>query len=307
MVLNFRELEVFHQTIRSGTLTAAALALRTSQPTISRTLSNLERRLDLVLFDRRKGQVSPTPEAMALFRELEQSYIGLERISEKVHEIKARRNRGLNLACYPALSHVFIPEVIARFSREHTDFSASILVCGPIEARRMMENGEIDILVCNEMQSAGDLIKIPLVTARFRCALPADHELAKKEIVTLEDLRGQRLIALDAEPELDWKGHHELFSQLDPPAKVDFHVKRSAIAYSLVAQGLGISILEPFSARHWKSSGVVTRPFTPELKYNYCIYMPRGRISSEHTDNFILTLKSHCRWLKTQNSDRDEI
>ncbi|WP_158598429.1 LysR substrate-binding domain-containing protein [Notoacmeibacter ruber] len=297
MSLNFRDLEVFYQAVRSGTLTAAAAALHTSQPTVSRTLSKLERQLGFPLFERRKGHVSPTPEALALFKEIEQSYIGIERISSRVQEIKARRNRGLNLACYPALSQVFLPEVIAHFASEHPDFSASILVSGPVEARRMMENGEIDLLVCNDIQTAGDLMKIPMVSARFQCVLPKDHPLCRKEVVTLEDLREQRLIALDAEPELDWRGHQELFSSLEPPPRIDFHVKRSAIAYSLVAQGLGISILEPFSAAHWRSSGVVTRPFLPELKYDYSIYLPRLRAPSRYVDGFVEALKSHCKRL----------
>ena len=297
MNLNIRELEVFFLAMRSETLTAAAAALHTSQPTVSRTLSSLERRIGLTLFDRRKGQVSPTPEAIALFEELERSYVGLERISVRVQDIKTRRNRGLNLGCYPALSQVFLPEVIAKFTRSHPDFSASIEVSGPIEARRMMERGEIDILICNEMQSHGDLIKMPLVTARFLCILPGGHPLAEKEVITLDDLRHERLIALDADPDLNWEGHQKIFAQFDQPTRFDFHVKRSAIAYSLVAQGLGISILEPFSAAHWRSFGVVTRPFVPELMYNYCIYLPRDRIASRFLDDFIVALRLHCQSL----------
>ena len=290
----FRELEVFFQTIRTGTVTAAATALHTSQPTASRTLTSLERRLGLTLFERRKGQVTPTPEAMALYDELESSYLGLERITARTQEIKARRNRGLNLACYPALSQAFLPEVIARFTADHPDFTASILVCGPVEARRMMESGEIDLLVCNEMRTAGDLTEIPLASARFRCALPMGHPLAARAVVKLEDLGDQRLIVLDPEPQLDWKGHQELLARLDPPPRVAFHVKRSAIAYSLVAQGLGVSILEPFSAAQWSAFGVVTRPFEPELRYNYSIYMPRDRITSGYADGFVDALKHHC-------------
>lgn len=294
MKLSFRELEVFFQVMRFGTLTSAAAELYTSQPTVSRTLSNLERRLGLTLFERRKGHVSPSAEAEALYEEMLESYIGLERISTRVQEIKVKRNRGLNLGCYPALAQAFIPEVIARFAKDHPDFTASIQVCGPAEARRMMENGEIDLLICNEMRSEGDLVKIPLVTAKFRCVLPEGHPLTQKDVVTLEDLRDERLIALDAEPELDWRGHYELFALFDPPPLVAFHVKRSAVAYSLVAQGLGISILEPFSAAHWRASGVVTRPFVPEIKYNYCIYMPKNRLPSKFTSAFIDALKSHC-------------
>jgi DNA-binding transcriptional LysR family regulator len=294
MKLSFRELEVFFQVMRFGTLTTAAAELYTSQPTVSRTLSSLERRLGLTLFERRKGHISPSAEAEDLYEEMLKSYIGLDRIATRVQEIKIKRNRGLNLACYPAMSQVFLPEVIARFTEDHPDFTASIQVCGPAEARRMMESGEIDLLVCNEMHSEGDLIKHPLVTAKFRCVLPANHPLTQKEVVTLEDLRFERLIALDAEPELDWRGHYELIALFDPPPFVAFRVKRSAVAYSLVAQGLGISILEPFSAEHWRKSGVVTRPFLPEIKYNYCIYLPRHRLPSKFTSAFIHALKSHC-------------
>jgi len=38
--------------------------------------------------------------------------------------------------------------------------------------------------------------------------------------------------------------------------------------------------LEPFSAAHWEKSGVVIKPFFPELVYNFYIFFPRDKIRS---------------------------
>ena len=53
--LTHRHVEIFRAVMSAGSVTAAAEALFTSQPTISRELSRMESLLRLVLFDRVRG------------------------------------------------------------------------------------------------------------------------------------------------------------------------------------------------------------------------------------------------------------
>ena len=61
-MLSVRELEVFRLVMELGTVTAAAEALHISQPAVSRTLQQAERRLGFPLFLRRKKRLLATPE-----------------------------------------------------------------------------------------------------------------------------------------------------------------------------------------------------------------------------------------------------
>ncbi len=69
--MNQRQLDIFNAIIDCGTLTGAAQTLRTSQPTVSRTLSALEIELGFSLFERQKGRVTATPEGIALYEEMQ--------------------------------------------------------------------------------------------------------------------------------------------------------------------------------------------------------------------------------------------
>ena len=62
-MVNLRHVEVFYAIMRAGTLTEAARALNVSQPAVSAALKQLERQLNMRLFDRVGGRLRATPEA----------------------------------------------------------------------------------------------------------------------------------------------------------------------------------------------------------------------------------------------------
>src|SRR4051812_41704522 len=71
--LTHRHVEVFRAVMTAGSVTAAAQALFTSQPTVSRELARMQYLLGLALFDRVRGRLQPTAQAYALFDEVQRS------------------------------------------------------------------------------------------------------------------------------------------------------------------------------------------------------------------------------------------
>ena len=65
--LNSRQIEAFRAVMLSGTTTAAAKILNTTQPGISRLLAQLQSASGLKLFEIQRGRLLPTPEARELF------------------------------------------------------------------------------------------------------------------------------------------------------------------------------------------------------------------------------------------------
>lgn len=56
--------------------------------------------------------------------------------------------------------------------------------------------------------------------------------------------------------------------------------------YAMVANGLGLSIVEPFAAKIWKNNGVVVRPFAADISYEYILAYPSGGIRSQLMHDF---------------------
>ena len=104
--MNIRQVEAFRTVMMRGSMTVAAQEMRTSQPSISRLIAELEASIGLTLFERRAGRIRPTPEGLSFYREVERSFLGLENLAHAARDIRApgrwatvaRRAPGVRLA-----------------------------------------------------------------------------------------------------------------------------------------------------------------------------------------------------------------
>jgi DNA-binding transcriptional LysR family regulator len=76
--MNIRHVEIFRAVITNGTASRAAEVLRISQPAVSKAIQELERYIGFDLFHRIKGRIVPTSEAQLFFKEVEQSFAGMD-------------------------------------------------------------------------------------------------------------------------------------------------------------------------------------------------------------------------------------
>src|SRR6266852_2026092 len=89
-MLSFRQIEAFRAVIVLHSMTRAAETLNISQPAVSRLMRDMELNLGLTLFRRRKGGLQPTEEALALYAEVERSFVGVDKIARAAVRIRER-------------------------------------------------------------------------------------------------------------------------------------------------------------------------------------------------------------------------
>ena len=77
----------------SWTISSAAKSLKTTQPTISRQLTDLEYSLKLKLLIRRKGQVVPTPDGMVFYRRLDDVFDAFAKLRNTAQDISLDRGK----------------------------------------------------------------------------------------------------------------------------------------------------------------------------------------------------------------------
>lgn len=112
---SWRHIEIFRAVMTTKNLTDAAQLLRTSQPTVSREISRLEKLLRFRLFDRIKGRLLPTAQGLRLFAEVERSYYGLERISNMAEIIRQLEILSSQLPAYRYLVSRYYLESVSSF------------------------------------------------------------------------------------------------------------------------------------------------------------------------------------------------
>jgi DNA-binding transcriptional LysR family regulator len=115
MRINHRQIEAFRAVFQTASMTAAGALLGITQPAVSRLIRDLEAETALTLFDRSAGKLTPTPDAVTLFREVQRSYQGLERVARAAAALGRRREGALRIAASVAPSLYGLPPVLARF------------------------------------------------------------------------------------------------------------------------------------------------------------------------------------------------
>ena len=88
MRINLRQVEAFRAVFQTGSMSAAGALMGVTQPAISRLIRDLEAEIRLPLFDRKAGKVTVTPDGVALYREVQRSFHGLDRIARFPHQLQ---------------------------------------------------------------------------------------------------------------------------------------------------------------------------------------------------------------------------
>ena len=119
------------------------------------------------------------------------------------------------------------------------------------------------------------------------CILPKDSPLIALDVIKPDDLDGHPMISCEkdhTQRQVD-QAFHQAKIKRNEVAEVSLAI---AIA-NLVAQGVGASIVDPFSAKYFAgdSADIVIKEFQPSIPFRFFILLPSLRAQSEIVDQFI--------------------
>lgn len=289
-----RQLEVFRATMERGTVTAAAERLGVSQPAVSKILAGLEAEIGYPLFTRVKRRLAPTSEARLLAAEVARLYHGLDRLSDVAREIRERQIGDLHIYSTPALGRTVLPDVLAGFLKKHAQAHVIFHVRSSTIINQKMVDQQLDLGFSMMPFEHPSMVTEELSRAAAVCVLPREHRLVRRKVIRPADLRGERFLSFP----LDGRMRHlvdAVFEQDRIDRRTQIDVYSSAEACALAARGVGVSIVEPFTARDYAKSGIAIVPFEPKIRYLFRAMRPRYRKPSLLADAFLDAVKSHIR------------
>jgi LysR substrate binding domain len=130
----------------------------------------------------------------------------------------------------------------------------------------------------------------PFFVVDALCALPRRHILARKRVITAEDLKGEPLIA--DSPGVLQQAVEEMFERAGIVPRFDYTAQYTAPRCGLVAEGLGIAIVDAVPARALTGLPIALRPFQPRISVETVLIRPEGRPPSNLAASLIALLKA---------------
>jgi DNA-binding transcriptional LysR family regulator len=266
MHLKLRQLEVFNALMEAGSVSRAAIRLNLTQPAVSIALSSLEEELGFRLFHRSKGYFAPTGEALLLHDEAEQTLMAVERVAERVQEIRAGAVGGVSIASNGAAAINLLPWVIAEFQRDHPGVTVDLKVRSTPQIANWVRGRQVDIGL-GDAPVLGPGLDVEVLQLPCVCILRCDDPLAQHRRLTPKLLAGRNLISITGDHEID-RQLDQALAKAGVPAQRTISCSFFAIARNMVRAGAGLALVDFVNGSAVLDDGVCWRPFTPTIAFN---------------------------------------
>ena len=240
--MEFHQLRYFCAVAETGSFSRAAEQSHVSQPSLSQQILKLEDELGARLFDRLGRSVQLTelgktflPRARAVLRELEAARGD---VVEQKHSISGP----ITVGVIPTVAPYFLPPLLTSFSRKYPQARLTVLEeITPVLLDRLRA-GAIDVAILALPLRGHEFEDFPLLTERLFAALPKNHKLARRDSLSLKDLRAEPFLLLrDGHCFRDTAVAACDRARLHP--QVIFESGQFSSLLGMVAAGMGVSIV----------------------------------------------------------------
>lgn len=224
--------------------TRAAQALSLTQPAVSHHISQLEQELGVRLFVRGNGDLMLTPEGETVLRYVRRMKALEKKMAEELQEAGRRLTR-LRIGITHTAESSIVAEVLARYTNENPGISITIVTDNINNLYDMLENFELDLAVVEGRSTRPELSALMLDTDYLVCVLANIHPLSHSSMITLDEIRQEKLILRlpNSETRVRFESALAAIGESIADFQVILEVDNVATIKDLIRKNLGISIL----------------------------------------------------------------
>lgn len=274
--MKLRHLEIFYAVMTCGSLSRAAEALNISQPAASKSLKNAELKLGFKLFQRVRGKLLPSSEALALFEKAQSIYQDLDNLRLLADNLARDPRAKFTLGCLPCLGLSLVPELATDFYQQNSNMVMTLTTEHTETLVKKLDLREIDLALTLQPVQQGEIMatliaEVPLVY------VDKDY---RQGAVEIDNIDQQRWIS---------PGPHSLSTVI--ATRRDFsttrlNVETCYMATEFVKRGVGCSITDIFTARHNLTPEMI-HPISPPMKINLYLLRRADVSLSPVTQKFV--------------------
>ncbi len=242
------QLRILKAIAAEGSFKRAADSLYVSQPAVSLQVQNLERQLDVPLFDR-GGRRAQLTEAGHLLLSYGEKILSLcQETCRAIEDLQNLQGGTLIVGASQTTGTYLLPRMIGMFRQKYQDVAVQLHVHSTRRTAWSVANGQVDLAIIGgevptELHESLDII--PYAEDELALILPAFHPFAKTDTIQRDDLYKLQFIALDSQSTIR-KVIDQVLSRCDIDTrrlKVEMELNSIEAIKNAVQAGLGAAFV----------------------------------------------------------------
>ena len=196
------------------------------------------------LFVRGNGDLMLTPEGETVLRYVRRMKALEKKMAEELQEAGRRLTR-LRIGITHTAESSIVAEVLARYTNENPGISITIVTDNINNLYDMLENFELDLAVVEGRSTRPELSVLMLDTDYLVCVLANTHPLSRSSMITLDEIRQEKLILRlpNSETRVRFESALAAIGESIADFQVILEVDNVATIKDLIRKNLGSSIL----------------------------------------------------------------
>lgn len=264
MAFTFKQLRYFIAVVDTGKVTNAALSVNISASSITEAIKSLEDFIGVELFKRTRTGLELTQAGYRFLVYANRILSDVESARYSILNDQNAINGVIRIGVTETVSGYFLAQLQQNFKRAFPLVDLLFEENCREKIEELVENQVVDlaIVLVSNVSPKKNFKILSLIRSQRRLWLPNDHHLLKKDVVTLEDVSREPYIQLTIDEATDSTASFWNNYQLKP--SIIFSTSSVESVRSLVAKGMGVTILSDMVHRPWSLDG--ERVNTVELK-----------------------------------------
>lgn len=276
--MHFRQIEVFHAFMITGSTIGAAAHLNVTQPAVSTTLKRLQDELKLTLFTSVRGRLVPTPEAQTLFQPIRAIHEDIAQLEHLARKLAEGRTGYVRLGVVPALSDGVIARALGRMAVDRPIPQVAVEVLNTHELVHRLQAGRLDVAFVFGRPEHLSLRALHVFDVPLLCVVPGAW-VEGRTAMALEDLAQFPVAAMRATDPIGlcWDA---ALRQAGTSLETRIELRSCRAAIAMAREGLCIGLSDPFSLAETAMGDAIALPFRPALTVPMTVAVKSDHASS---------------------------
>ncbi len=288
------QLRILKAIVNEGSFKKAADSLFVTQPAVSLQIQNLEKQLEITIFDRGGRKAQLTEAGKLLIHYCERILGECQEACKAIDDLNNLQGGSLVVGASQTTGTYLMPRMIGLFRQNYPLVSVQLQIHSTRRTGWSVANGQIDLAIIGGQLplELNDLLEVtPYANDEVALVLPIDHPLTKPQKLTKEDLYRLSFVTLDAQSTTR-KVVDKLLknSGLDVRRlKIEMELNSFEAIKNAVQSGLGAAFLPVVSFERELSAETLFKPIVADLevKRELKLITSPGRYSSRAANAFI--------------------
>jgi len=255
MAITLRQIRYFIATADRGQVSQAATEVNVAQSAITTAIQQLEADLGVSLFTRHNAGLALTLEGTRFLQHARTIMAAVNAAETAPLSTLSTMSGSVKVGVSYTVAGYFLPRHYARFARTYPNIEVEIFEMSRQDIESGLNKGSLDlaVMLVSNIQDSENLSHETLLRSHRRLWLPVEHALLRSSTIRLSDIVSLPYIMLTVDEAS--RTAERYWQKFDLKPNIVFNTSSVEAVRSMVADGLGITILSDMVYRPWSLEG----------------------------------------------------